>query len=58
MGCACGKKKGQVSVFSTEEQSRIAKERNVRVASSAASRQARAAEWNQTNQQADSANTP
>ncbi len=37
MGCNCGKKKGGVSVFSTEEQARIAKERNVRVLTSAGS---------------------
>jgi hypothetical protein len=37
MGCDCGKKKGAVSVFSTEEQSRIAKERSVRVLTSAGS---------------------
>lgn len=37
MGCNCGKKKGSVSVFSTEEQARIARERNVRVLTSAGS---------------------
>jgi hypothetical protein len=37
MGCNCGKKKGSVSVFSTEEQARIAKDRNVRVLTSAGS---------------------
>lgn len=37
MGCSCGKKKGGVSVFSTEEQSRIAKERSTRVLTSAGS---------------------
>jgi hypothetical protein len=37
MGCNCGKKKGSVSVFSTEEQARIAKQRNVTVKTSAGS---------------------
>lgn len=37
MGCNCGKKKGGVSVFSTEEQARIAKLRNVSVKTSAGS---------------------
>jgi hypothetical protein len=37
MGCNCGKKKGGVSVFSTEEQARIAKQRNVTVMTSAGS---------------------
>jgi hypothetical protein len=37
MSCNCGKKKGATSVFSTEEQARIAKERNVRVLTSAGS---------------------
>jgi hypothetical protein len=37
MGCNCGKKKGGVSVFSTEEQARIAKSRNVTVKTSAGS---------------------
>jgi hypothetical protein len=37
MGCNCGKKKGGVSVFSTEEQARIAKQRNVTVKTSAGS---------------------
>ena len=44
MGCNCGKKKGSVSVFSTEEQARIAKERNVRVLTSAGSSNGRKAE--------------
>lgn len=37
MGCNCGKKKGGVSVFSTEEQTRIARERNISVMTSAGS---------------------
>lgn len=44
MGCNCGKKKGGVSVFSTEEQARIAKERNVRVLTSAGSSNGRKTE--------------
>lgn len=44
MGCNCGKKKGGVSVFSTEEQARIAKERNVRVLTSAGSSNGRKVE--------------
>jgi len=31
MGCACGKKKGAVSVFSTAEQQRIAEQRGTTV---------------------------
>lgn len=37
MGCGCGKKKGAVSVFSTEEQARIAAARQVTVKTSAGS---------------------
>jgi hypothetical protein len=37
MGCACGKKKGGVSVFSTEDQARIAKGGAVVVKTSAGS---------------------
>ena len=51
MGCNCGKKKnGAVSVFSTEEQARIAKERNVRVLTSAKSRQGKSTENKTENQ--------
>lgn len=50
MGCACGKKKnGAVSVFSTAEQSRIAKERQVRVLTSAGSSNGKKANWDSVN---------
>lgn len=39
MGCNCGKKKGTVNYFSTEQQARIARERGVGVMTSAGSSQ-------------------
>lgn len=58
MGCGCGKKKGAVSVFSTEEQSRIARERQVRVLTSAGSSNGRKpADRNSTNQNTAPAKT-
>jgi len=56
MGCACGKKKGSISVFSTEEQARIAKQRNVKVQTSAGSSNGRRTDWNTANTQAKTAN--
>ena len=50
MGCNCGKKKGSVSVFSTEEQARIAKERSVRVLTSAGSSNGKKAQTSTENQ--------
>jgi hypothetical protein len=51
MGCNCGKKKkGAVSVFSTEEQRRIAAQRNV-VVTTAGPSNGKKADWNTTNQQ-------
>ena len=47
MGCNCGKKKGVnngVTVFSTAEQAKIAKDRNVRVLTSAGSSNGRKTE--------------
>jgi hypothetical protein len=49
MGCNCGKKKGSVSVFSTEEQSRIAKSRNVSVITSAGSSNSKKTQSTSTN---------
>lgn len=49
MGCACGKKKGSISVFSTEEQARIAKSRGVKVQTTAGSSNGRRADWNTAN---------
>jgi hypothetical protein len=53
MGCNCGKKKvnGQTRVFSTEEQARMARERAVRVLTSAGSSQAKKTDWNTKNTQ-------
>jgi len=51
MGCACGKKKGSISVFSTEEQARIAKQRNVKVQTSAGSSNGQKADWASKNTQ-------
>jgi hypothetical protein len=56
MGCACGKKKGGISVFSTEEQARIAKQRNVKVQTSAGSSNGRKTDWASVNTQAEKAN--
>jgi hypothetical protein len=52
MGCNCGKKKGGVSVFSTEEQARIARERNVKVVTAAGR-----TNWSATNTQTEEAKT-
>jgi len=49
MGCGCGKKKGSISVFSTEEQARIAKQRGVKVQTTAGSSNGRRTDWNATN---------
>lgn len=51
MGCNCGKKKGSISVFSTEEQARIAKQRGVKVQTSAGSSNGRRTDWNDANKQ-------
>lgn len=56
MGCNCGKKKGQVSVFSTEEQARIAKARNVKVQTSAGSSNGKKTDWAAVNTQGKKAN--
>lgn len=49
MGCACGKKKGQISVFSTEEQARIAKSRGLKVKTTAGSSNGQRPDWNTAN---------
>ena len=56
MGCNCGKKKGQISVFSTEEQARIAKARNVKVQTSAGSSNGKKTDWASVNTQNEAAN--
>lgn len=56
MGCGCGKKKGQISVFSTEEQARIAKARSVKVQTSAGSSNGRKTDWASVNTQNETAN--
>lgn len=49
MGCGCGKKKGAVSVFSTEEQARIAKSRGLKVQTSAGSSNGKKTDWDTVN---------
>lgn len=56
MGCNCGKKKGQISVFSTEEQARIAKARGVKVQTSAGSSNGTKTDWASVNTQNETAN--
>lgn len=53
MGCGCGKKKGSISVFSTEEQARIAKSRNVAVKTTAGSSRGKT-DWASVNPQTES----
>lgn len=53
MGCNCGKKKGSVSVFSTEEQARIAKSRGLKVQTSAGSSNGKKTDWASVNTQAE-----
>lgn len=56
MGCNCGKKKGSISVFSTEEQARIAKSRNVKVQTSAGSSNGKKTGWASVNTQTETVN--
>lgn len=57
MGCGCGKKKGSISVFSTEEQARIAKARGVKVQTSAGSSNGRRTDWDAANTQGEAVKT-
>lgn len=57
MGCNCGKKKGQISVFSTEEQARIAKSRGLKVQTSAGSSNGKKTDWASVNTQSEAVKT-
>lgn len=57
MGCNCGKKKGSISVFSTEEQARIAKSRGLKVQTSAGSSNGKKADWASVNTQSEEVKT-
>lgn len=57
MGCACGKKKGSVSVFSTEEQARIAKSRSLKVQTTAGPSRGSRPDWDSANVNAEPVKT-